>query len=594
MSRNTLSHNSADFLRCLASVDGNTEVIDTLLRGKIGTRMLQLQRILANSRSGRFDDDVARQITAEYALLSDVQRRAPTVFTALLLNPDVGQLLRNKPEHGDSPLTLIAAAAAVMSGTPAEINVPLRDGQVFLPGVGCARFSVAPNARGILEAGPDGISLTAGGKTLQITHGEDFNKANESSWWHPIRHIICPAGPGLDVLFLTGGPASLAFVSGNAPGSDLPGANYADHSEWAAALSDAWQIICDTDPPLASALSMGFVAIVPLPAPDSGTAVSSTIGHAFGCIGASLPNDAEALALTIVHEFHHSILAAALELIPLYDHSDTRLYYAPWRPDPRPLGAVLQGIYAHLSQARFWNARRLHPASRKPAIQNVEFLRWSLDALLAGQQIRDSAALNDFGRGFVDALMAEAKRISEQPAEEFIKDAVDHMASDHRILWRLHNFELPGPYADSAARCWLQGQPAPAGLAQEVQRSASPSPLDMHGVRMRSMWRSYSRVDVDPIEHEQPVSLPGDAEFLAGNFEDAFLEYTARIADDPADFEAWAGICLTAGEGRRSMVEIVSAVPEVAVAVYASARLLGSSSPDVAAFTRWLGQSVRP
>ena len=43
------------------------------------------------------------------------------------------------------------------------------------------------------------------------------------------------------------------------------------------------------------------------------------------------------LAVALVHEFQHSKLAALHRLVPLYDRTDPARYFAPWRPDPRPM-----------------------------------------------------------------------------------------------------------------------------------------------------------------------------------------------------------------------------------------------------------------
>ena len=43
-------------------------------------------------------------------------------------------------------------------------------------------------------------------------------------------------------------------------------------------------------------------------------------------------------------------------MIPLMKPCNERVY-APWRPEPRPVVGLLQGVYAHLGIARFWGAQ---------------------------------------------------------------------------------------------------------------------------------------------------------------------------------------------------------------------------------------------
>ena len=72
-------------------------------------------------------------------------------------------------------------------------------------------------------------------------------------------------------------------------------------------------------------------------------------------VGAGRPVE---LAVTLVHEFQHIKLGGLLHLAPLHDREPTRRLYAPWRDDPRPLGGLLQGVYAFTGVTDFWRAVR--------------------------------------------------------------------------------------------------------------------------------------------------------------------------------------------------------------------------------------------
>ena len=62
------------------------------------------------------------------------------------------------------------------------------------------------------------------------------------------------------------------------------------------------------------------------------------------------------MAEILVHEFQHLKLCGLQDMMPLMEPCDERVY-APWRPEPRPVGGLLQGVYAHLGIARFWGAQ---------------------------------------------------------------------------------------------------------------------------------------------------------------------------------------------------------------------------------------------
>src|SRR5690606_2824855 len=112
----------------------------------------------------------------------------------------------------------------------------------------------------------------------------------------------------------------------------------------------------------------GVRALVPVSPPTGSSGVSATSVDAFGAVALSLPSDAPALAATLVHEFQHTKLSALLDLVPLLRPDRTTpeeqatsgkvaQCYAPWRPDPRPLSGLLQGVYAHLGLCGFWHER---------------------------------------------------------------------------------------------------------------------------------------------------------------------------------------------------------------------------------------------
>ncbi|MGW7265885.1 AAC(3) family N-acetyltransferase [Streptomyces sp. NPDC054842] len=175
-----------------------------------------------------------------------------------------------------------------------------------------------------------------------------LNGTRPDSW--PVVRAVCD-GHVLQLWLADSGP--LRDVHGHALADPLDDKQVL---RWQEALEGAWEVLVRRHPWHAEAVAACVQALVPLcPAPD-GTAVSSAARRAHGAIAASLPDDPVLLALTLVHEFLHVQLGALLDLVPLHGPPSDARYHAPWRPDPRPAGALLQGTYAHLGVTDFWRA----------------------------------------------------------------------------------------------------------------------------------------------------------------------------------------------------------------------------------------------
>jgi uncharacterized protein len=152
-------------------------------------------------------------------------------------------------------------------------------------------------------------------------------------------------------------------------------------------------------------LAVGLSSITPLAPQPAGADASATSRHAFGAIATVLPPTTARLALLLIHEFQHAKLGGLMDLVPLHDDSDNRLYPAPWRPDPRPLGALLQGAYAHLGVADFWRLHRFSAGSAAAAQSAQEhFSRWRAHTASVVDVLLRSSALTSDGRRFVTAM----------------------------------------------------------------------------------------------------------------------------------------------------------------------------------------------
>ena len=163
--------------------------------------------------------------------------------------------------------------------------------------------------------------------------------------------------------------------------------------------------------------------------------ISAAARQAFGAVGAALPADADTLALLMIHEFQHVKLGAILDLFDLCDHSDGRLFYAPWRRDPRPLEALLQGTYAHIAVTDFWRTRRHYRSGPQAEAAATRFAVWRLHTAEAIETLAVSGSLTPLGLRFVDGMRATVTPWLEEDIPAGADRMARQRAEEHRA-WR--------------------------------------------------------------------------------------------------------------------------------------------------------------
>jgi hypothetical protein len=208
-------------------------------------------------------------------------------------------------------------------------------------------------------------------------------------------------------------------------------------AEWQDLLARAWAILVAGHRDLATLLPAVVSTLVPLQrrAPP-GRPVSSTVASCFGAIALSLPENAVEMAETLVHEFHHAVLSAAMDVTTLiHHHRADALTYAPWRDDPRPVGALLQGCYAHLGITGFWRRQREYGSRAERLRAHVEFARWRVSTAQATDVLLAAGILTSAGRVLAGTLRATLTEwLSEPVPTRALLDA-DDISAQHRALW---------------------------------------------------------------------------------------------------------------------------------------------------------------
>jgi uncharacterized protein len=153
--------------------------------------------------------------------------------------------------------------------------------------------------------------------------------------------------------------------------------------------------------------------------------------------GLTRPATAADFAVTLVHEYQHSKLSALLDMTPLSDPDDQGRYFAPWRRDPRPLGGLLQGVYAFVGVADTWRALRGVDGVTGTAEQEFADARLQVDLTLAA--VESSGALTEAGAVFVGHLRQFTDTLLTVPVDETVARRAEQRQRELHQRWLAAN-----------------------------------------------------------------------------------------------------------------------------------------------------------
>ncbi|WP_434028085.1 FxsB family cyclophane-forming radical SAM/SPASM peptide maturase [Streptomyces graminofaciens] len=410
----------------LASGLGSTATTDLLARHQLALH----RELLALVRQESGHSDLGE---AAWRTLTVLDREAPESVDKVLAHPYVRpwaiRSLQGDPEAAATAvrgMAEIAAAAALRAGRAESLVVPVRDGVLRLPTHGALKLEGEDVDRVTVRIHSDGFTAETAetaGATYTVSWKGDKSASWQGSWWF-----------GLDDW-----PVSLEDTD---PWRDCHGHPAhprlaEDEAEaWHADLTQAWAWIRSELPQYAPGLRAGLRAVTPLMPSATGDDISSAARDAFGAVAIARPATPEALALLLVHEFQHVKLGAVLDLMDLYDPSCDRLFYAPWRPDPRPLEGLLQGTYAHLAVIDYWHARRRTSTGEEARAAEIQFTRWRDQTAEAVETLAASGALTPAGERFVAGMRATVRGLLAIEVSPEALRAARRAADEHRSAWR--------------------------------------------------------------------------------------------------------------------------------------------------------------
>jgi HEXXH motif-containing protein len=564
---------SADLTALVYGQEAQRIPLGKVCCGQLGKHKVLLRAVV---RLGAVAVPAARSALGEhYNLLAAAEKRAPEAVTDVLRHPHVGawaaRCVRQLwQDPGSAPADLgylgaIAVSAAIRAGHPCSLTLELRDGTLTLPTLGRAVLP-GPHAT-VTVRGPAETSITAGDQTVVISPGS----AADAAGWQAVRRLRF----GDRQLLLDDLDPNRSYDPYPLPDR----LDTADVARWQNALDEAWRLLSAYHPGYAAALQEGLRSLVPIGQRADDRNVSATSGDAFGAVAASIPSSGPALAVALVHEFQHAKLCAITDLEPLFQRKSRHLFYAPWRPDPRPADALLQGIFAHMAVADFWRVHRGVALGRERLIANVEFARWLRQTDHAARLLLDRHdVLTAAGRRLLSDVTARLTGWLEEPVPEPARKLAEETALDHLSCWRLRNLS---PDPDDVGRLtadWLAGRAAHGNVRTRVRGTALTAGRNVRPDLLYLKLRDPEQFGLEEADSDVP-----DVAYARGEHAAAARGYLAQLRADPARLHAWTGLGITTDQ-RGSLVRF----PEVVYAVNDRLAQLPGSRVDPLRLAGWL------
>jgi uncharacterized protein len=402
--------------------------------GRLAAAQRTIRRMLLGLLRARASERADGAFLAGWELLERLQQDHDATLAVVLAHPYVRAWAERclaaatNPDGGPAPLppeaghlAAVAAAVAVRAGVLAEIDVPVVGGFLALPTLG--RLRVGPAAAGTISVADGGFEVRAHSGKWHVQLADLAADAD----WEPVRE-------------LRSGEFAV-WLEDTDPYRDChqwpaaPRLRDAELAQWREQFAVAWPLIEQDYPAYASGLAAGLSVLMPLANDVPGRDISAAARPAFGAVGAALPDGGAALALLLIHEFQHVKLGAVLDMYDLCDPADQRLYYAPWRDDPRPLEPLLQGAYAHLGVTDYWRVRRGRLSGDAARDADERFVRWRMLTAEAIDTLAGSGSLTELGARFVAGMRATVESWLGEPVGDDAARAAARWAAERRATW---------------------------------------------------------------------------------------------------------------------------------------------------------------
>ncbi|MEQ4718245.1 HEXXH motif domain-containing protein [Nonomuraea sp. B19D2] len=408
----------------LAAGEGGAQAVAELCAAQESKHRLLVRLLVAEAGAHRHGALVARA----YEALSQMEADAPEEVGRLLRHPALGSWALSTCQGHAEPgrLAAVALALAVRTRTACRLEVPV-GGSLMLPSIGLLSLpgDLPEVAEVTVEPAAGGAELRVGGRTYLV------DVSGDRPGWQVLHRVS--VAPGVSMTIDDLDPYRW-------PGDDADGRLTGERRRrWASCLHEAWEILRSRHRTVAGEVAAAVSVLTPVVA-RSAEQYSASARVTFGTIALSDPIDGIGMALTLAHELQHAKLDALSAVVELTLPDDGRRFYAPWRPDPRPLFSLLHGAYAHAGVAGFWR-RHIQDAEHGPRAQ-VEFARWREAAHQATGTLLDSGGLTEPGTQFVATLRDTLGRWRAEPVTPDAAAQARLQSEHHREAWVRTNTQV--------------------------------------------------------------------------------------------------------------------------------------------------------
>jgi len=571
---------TADQFDGLARSYGDPSAIAVLCSGQLSRRLVLIREVVR--RAVEAGQQAVGLAAAALAVLAEVDARHPEALRDVLAHPHLGTwaatCLRSLSEAGDAAvgevgqLGSFAAASAVRAGVPFSLTIPSRGGDVYLPTLGAA----VEIGDGLARVHGDGDSLVIVGTTRTVAVEAPFDE--EGRHWAPVRVLSVEA----DGLVFTVAVEDLDPYRDCYSWRPSDRLATADVDRLRRLLADAWRLLVRDHPEHAGGMRSALRSVVPLLPTNPGGQVSAASRATFGSLALSVPGDPATLAMLLIHEFQHVKLGGLLDLVDLYRRGGDARHFAPWRADPRPIGGLLQGVYAFVGVTDFWRRHRSTAIGAELRTAEFEFALRRRQTTRALEELAASGELTAVGSRFVSHLYQTLRSWRSEAVPREVEAAAHDTATVDAVYWRLTH-RVPHPEdVGRLADAWHRGRRCP-----EPGNAVSGSTVDDRGAP-RSLLARLIRSQVTGAGPPVAASR-ADRSYLSGDYDAARRGYLEEIQREGAP-DAWAGLAVTTHRLGRPGARALATRPELAQAVVA--RLASYAPPDLVA--EWIESAIPP
>ena len=572
---------SAEQFAALAAGYGDAGAMVVLNGGQLAKRKLLIKMIVDATATTRH----APAVRSAVELIARAEEVDPVATGTVLAHPHLDAWakrclyrLTDPVEVQDAPgadgrtlgddlghLAGFAVAAALGTGLDFDVTLPTVAGVACVPGVAIASGLGAGTARAV-GTGSSARFVGAGGTVVD----------RDGPGWQPRRTV--ELGPGHAVAIEDQDPYRHCYQW-----SPLSSLTDAQATGFAKLLTDAWQLIAAEHPAHAVAIRQAVRSVVPLAAPDSGMTISASSRHASGSIATSIPDTAAELALLLLHEHMHAKLGMLLDIRDLHTDRPQGRYHAPWRLDPRPVDALLQGVYAHTGVTDYWRKQR-HSAEADRRRADAQYVYWRTMTGLAARALAGCGELTPSGEQFIVMLRNTLESWDRESAPADIESEVGLFVLAQTVRWRLANWQARDAETHSLADAVRTGgSPGEVAVDGMLVADGPTGPADAPGV-LRHFHR-WLGIGNPPTTTVDGSTDPAAVALVTGDPHGAARGFIQRLDRDAADDDAWIGLAVsltvTSGSSERLLVNR----PDLCRA--AVIKLESEIAQAASAFIRW-------